>query len=757
MPVCPHCREESDDLGSACRCGEGYYVADASLEEAERDRYIGRKVDDKYAVVSKISKGGMGTVYLAIQHPVERKVALKVLRADLEDNDEIRERFDREARAVASIQHPNIVTLHDFGVDDSDFPYMVMEYAPGTELHDWIHGEGSDLDRILHVLRQMLSALADAHEAGVVHRDLKPENVIVRGTGTDRDFIKLLDFGIARLVNQTTAGLTKEGEVFGTPNYMSPEQAEGEVGIGAPADVYAVGIIAYEMLCGECPFDAPKPMTILFKQTEEELPPLEPRPGLEVPPGLEHIVRKATAKPPRKRFADAGEMLDALERFEREGTPAIANPAETRASFEGSRSGETDQDWPNATPEAAEGTRRIASSPRSGPNQTERAPVPTAELSEDEGLEQQLERGATRVETHPGPLSESAPADTLEQRPNPEPPGDGDAPPDPDETDVTDDASGVETTFGGAGASPSSDDELFSALEETSDVDEPPAASGTSSPSRAVSTTPDSAVSSRSSRDGRPDPRERETVEEERDPDTTGSEYRAWGIAAVVVVAASAVVAALWIASRPEGPRATSSSKPSSSESTTAARPTTDEARAEEPTPSTSSAEESAPSKEDETPPTESASSETSPGSKEERAETTRTGRAGETEPSETKAPAIDTPTPTRGESDETSKAGSPPSKTDRARSKHDEPIPEAEHAPEPTRRKETASDADDSNESGEPKSQREVRTERESNHEASPPETSEETQEIEKFGAPDESTSNSDEPKKFAPPGTSE
>ena len=318
MPICPQCKKENPELGAKCpRCADSYYVYDDAIDEADRDLYIGKKAADKYVIVSRISEGGMGTVYRALQLPVEREVAFKVLRAELEDNDEVRDRFTREARAVSKINHPNIITLHDFGFDESDYPYMVMEYAPGKSLDEWIYDSGVTLERIIHVFRQMLSALADAHEQGIVHRDLKPENIMVTGTGTDADFIKLLDFGIARLVNeQATEGLTREGEVFGTPHYMSPEQAEGKMNIGPPADVYASGIMLYEMLCRDCPFDAPKPLSILFKQINEELPELRPRPGVVVPQALENLMRRATAKEPDRRFATAGDMLQELERLD---------------------------------------------------------------------------------------------------------------------------------------------------------------------------------------------------------------------------------------------------------------------------------------------------------------------------------------------------------------------------------------------------------------------------------------------------------
>jgi len=342
MPFCPQCRNENPELGAKCpRCADRYYVYEEALADAEEDSYIGQKVADKFVIVDRISEGGMGTVYRALQLPVEREVALKVLRTELEDSTEVRNRFIREARAVSKINHPNIITLHDFGFDESDYPYMVMEYAPGQSLDKWIYERGITLERIVHVARQFLSALADAHDQGIVHRDLKPENIVVTGTGTDDDFIKLLDFGIARLVNeQATEGLTREGEVFGTPHYMSPEQAEGETGIGPEADVYAIGIMIYEMLCREAPFDAPKPLSILFKQINEDLPELKPRAEITTPDPVEDLVRRATRKDPDERFANAGEMLRALNQLaDPESSNIIQVP--TDASGVGNEESET--------------------------------------------------------------------------------------------------------------------------------------------------------------------------------------------------------------------------------------------------------------------------------------------------------------------------------------------------------------------------------------------------------------------------------
>lgn len=314
MPICPKCRGENPELGAKCPRDGFYYVYEDAVEDAKKDEWIGRLAADKYVILSLISEGGMGAVYRAMQLPVQREVAFKVLRTELEDSDQGKDRFAREARAVSKLTHPNIITMHDFGVDNEGHPYMVMEYAPGKSLADWMMQPGLTLERICHVFRQILSALSEAHDQGVVHRDLKPENLIITRTGNDADFVKLLDFGIARMVHDgATQGLTREGEVFGTPHYMAPEQAQGKKDIGPPADVYALGIMFYELLTGECPFDAPTPLSILYMHINDDLPTLEARGHLNVPDSLRQIVARATAKEPIDRYQTAGEMLGALE------------------------------------------------------------------------------------------------------------------------------------------------------------------------------------------------------------------------------------------------------------------------------------------------------------------------------------------------------------------------------------------------------------------------------------------------------------
>lgn len=317
MPVCPHCGQHGSEVAGKCPNDAFYLVPDAAINPQKRDPHLGRLVAGKYIMVSLISEGGMGAVYRAIQTPVDREVAIKVLKAELEKSAEGAERFFREARAVSKLSHPNIITLFDFGLDELQHPYMAMEFVSGVSLARWLRNDALTLDRILHVSAQIASALAEAHTRGVVHRDLKPENIMIGRSGSDPDFVKLLDFGIARVVNaNATKGLTREGEVFGTPHYMSPEQAKGESNIGPPADVYAIGIMLFEMLTGKMPFDAPTPLSVLYQHLHEPLPPLQPRPNVTISRELEHIVRTATQKHVQDRYQTGSELQSAIQAFQ---------------------------------------------------------------------------------------------------------------------------------------------------------------------------------------------------------------------------------------------------------------------------------------------------------------------------------------------------------------------------------------------------------------------------------------------------------
>lgn len=311
MAVCPNCHTTNPEVGAACpRCKGFHYVPEESVDDHHADPIVGRMTAGKYVILGLISSGGMGAVYRALQTSVERQVAIKVLRTELKDTDNGKERFTREARAVGRLIHPNIVTMFDFGFDESKYPYMVMEYAPGKSLERWLLTERVTTDRVLRVVAQILGALNEAHAHGIIHRDLKPANMIISPRPNDPDRVKLLDFGIARLINEnSTRGITREGEVFGTPHYMAPEQAQGRKDIGPTVDIYAVGIMMWEMLCGECPFDADTPLSVLYMHISDPLPPLRPSPGVELIPGLQEVIERATAKRPQDRYQTANEML----------------------------------------------------------------------------------------------------------------------------------------------------------------------------------------------------------------------------------------------------------------------------------------------------------------------------------------------------------------------------------------------------------------------------------------------------------------
>ena len=343
MAVCPNCHEQNPEVGAACpRCDGFYYVPEEALDDAKSDPMVGRMTAGKYVILSLISEGGMGAVYRALQLPVEREVAFKVLRTELKDSDNGRDRFIREARAVSRLNHPNIITLYDFGFDDGRHPYMVMEYAPGKSLAKWLKTEAVTIERIMRVTAQILNALTEAHSRGIVHRDLKPENMIISPKGNDQDYVKLLDFGIARMINEgATRGLTREGEVFGTPHYMAPEQAQGKKELGPPADVYAVGIMMWQMICGECPFDAPTPLAVLFMHINDDLPALRPRDGVHPSPEVELVIRRACAKDPVDRYQTASEMLADIYAIAGFNTSALPGLVGTDPSHEFSLSAAT--------------------------------------------------------------------------------------------------------------------------------------------------------------------------------------------------------------------------------------------------------------------------------------------------------------------------------------------------------------------------------------------------------------------------------
>jgi serine/threonine-protein kinase len=309
--ICPKCGA-LNPLGTVfCgKCGTG--LASAVSEGEAPDPLIGTFVGDRFLVRRKLGEGGMGVVYEAEQTAIDRMVALKVLHPHLTD-ESLYARFRNEAAACSRLNHPNTITVYDFGKSSSGSLYIAMEFIQGTSLDDEIARKGAlDWRRACRIGMQICGSLQDAHSHGIVHRDLKPENVMLTERGGEGDVVKVLDFGIAKIVEDDgqdqRKALTKTGMVFGTPQYMSPEQIRGEK-VDARSDIYSTGVILYQMLCGVLPFKAETPMGLLTKHLLDVPPPFaQAVPGAQIPAELERAVMQALAKDPGERPATMREL-----------------------------------------------------------------------------------------------------------------------------------------------------------------------------------------------------------------------------------------------------------------------------------------------------------------------------------------------------------------------------------------------------------------------------------------------------------------
>ncbi|MFT7579419.1 MAG: serine/threonine protein kinase [Myxococcota bacterium] len=312
MRICPQCGTETTAM--SCR-NDGFGTVDASrYRRYDPSSLIGTLFQDRYRVDAVLGSGGMGSVYRATQIRVGRQVALKVINATLAYDLSVVARFQREGRAIAALIHPNIVQVYDFGQSDDGQLFMAMELVEGKTLADLIREDAPlEPSRAHHIGSQIFDALAEAHEHGVIHRDLKPDNIFMTSTGRRRDVVKILDFGIAKIVNEPTSEsmVTSRGAILGSPRYMAPEQARGK-GVTGHADIYAVGGIIHEMLTGRPVFSEPSPADYVVAHSVK-MPPPPSANGVALHGPLVDLVMRCLEKKPWNRPDGAARVLEALE------------------------------------------------------------------------------------------------------------------------------------------------------------------------------------------------------------------------------------------------------------------------------------------------------------------------------------------------------------------------------------------------------------------------------------------------------------
>jgi len=331
---------ENSRFKKACpRCGRGF-VDDVSvcpddgslLELIGQDPLIGAVFGDRYEIIARIGQGGMGTVFKARHRFMDRSVAIKTVHSDLISDPRNMQRFQQEARAASALSHVNIVTVYDFGLSSANVPFLVMDYLQGDSLGDLIEQRGFvEAQRAIPIFIQICRALAHAHKRGILHRDLKPSNIIVIQTDEAKDVVKLVDFGIAKLLprpERVLPRLTQTGEVFGSPYYMSPEQCMGQA-LDARSDIYSLGCLMYETLSGKPPIRGPNILATVFAHVNEAPVSISSmNPDVYVPSQLERAILTTLAKDPASRYQSADELREHLERLL---APAVASGEQATA------------------------------------------------------------------------------------------------------------------------------------------------------------------------------------------------------------------------------------------------------------------------------------------------------------------------------------------------------------------------------------------------------------------------------------------
>ncbi len=300
---------------------------------------VGTVIENKYRLDEQIGQGGMGAVYRGVQLAVDRQVAIKLLHPNYVGHDKLQARFEVEAKAIARLNHPNCITLFDFGyAEELAAFYTVVEFIEGTSLEELAH-QRPPISRVVEIVRQIASALGHAHHHGILHRDLKPENIMLSPMTDGSEIVKVLDFGIAQIMKGSddtddfeTDRLTRVGEVFGTPAYMSPEQARSSRDLSPAADLYSLGVIFYELLEGRLPFAADNPVDILAKHLSAPPPPFT---RTDITDNVRDIVMKMLEKTPEERPQSGSAVIALLDTLQPEDLPqktSVRLPGSSRAS-----------------------------------------------------------------------------------------------------------------------------------------------------------------------------------------------------------------------------------------------------------------------------------------------------------------------------------------------------------------------------------------------------------------------------------------
>ncbi len=330
MPICPYCETHTETPLELCPTGDGFYsIEEKDWQGCRGEPLLGWPVAGRFVVTAMVGRGSMASVFRARQLQLNRDVALKLfdsasLQHELLPSGDLdqaitlaKQRFEREAQVLAQISHPNCVTLYDYGVSsDGRFLYIAMEFVQGLSLRHAVN-RGLKFDSIIEIAQQILLALREAHGLEIVHRDLKPENIILSmRVGTEEQVVKVVDFGIAKMLSGEQESRTMAGTLFGTPAYMSPEQCRGETDtVTAASDIYSLGCVLYEIVCGKLPYPAQTPQEMVRMHIMDAPAKVVPRPGLEIPPEFSAFLTKCMQKAPADRFPDAHAALVALDEF----------------------------------------------------------------------------------------------------------------------------------------------------------------------------------------------------------------------------------------------------------------------------------------------------------------------------------------------------------------------------------------------------------------------------------------------------------